>query len=90
MTSAMTAANVSDSGTVYRFTVEDWPKDRVFYLARFRLPAIILGGLLVVLAAAALLRGRKERTEEKLASPPTFLPRAPLQKPAGPPMWKAA
>ena len=67
MTSAMTAANVSDSGTVYRFTVEDWPKDRAFYLARFRLPAIILGGLLVVLAAAALLRGRKERTEEKLA-----------------------
>jgi len=53
MTSAMTAANVSDSGTVYRFTVEDWPKDRAFYLARFRLPAIILGGLLVVLAAAA-------------------------------------
>lgn len=67
MTSAMTAANMSDSGTVYRFTVEDWPKDRAFYLARFRLPAIILGGLLVVLAAAALLRGRKERTEEKLA-----------------------
>lgn len=67
MTSAMTAANVSDTGTVYRFTVEDWPKDRAFYLARFRLPAIILGGLLVVLAAAALLRGRKERTEEKLA-----------------------
>ena len=67
MTSAMTAANVSDSGTVYRFTVEDWPKDRAFYLARFRLPVIILGGLLVVLAAAALLRGRKERTEEKLA-----------------------
>ena len=67
MTSAMTAANVSDSGTVYRFTVEDWPKDRAFYLARFRLPAIILGGLLVLLAAAALLRGRKERTEEKLA-----------------------
>lgn len=65
MTSAMTAANVSDSGIVYRFTVEDWPKDRAFYLARFRLPAIILGGLLVVLAAAALLRGRKERTEEK-------------------------
>ena len=32
MTSAMTAANVSDSGTVYRFTVEDWPKDRAFYL----------------------------------------------------------
>lgn len=71
MTSAMTAANVSDSGTVYRFTVEDWPKDRAFYLARFRLPAIILGGLLVVLAAAALLRGRKERTEESWPKPNT-------------------
>ena len=67
MTSAMTVANVSDSGTVYRFTVGDWPKDRAFYLARFRLPAIVLGGLLVVLAVAALLRGRKERSEEKLA-----------------------
>ena len=67
MTSAMTAANVSDSGTVYRFMVEDWPKDKAFYLARFRLPAVILGGLLAVLAAAALLRSRRERAEEKLA-----------------------
>lgn len=87
MPSAMTTANVSDSGLVHRFTVKGWPKDKAFYAARFRWPAAILGGLLAVLAVAALLRGRKEREEEKLAEAEHLLSDAAPEQRSLPGRW---
>lgn len=76
MPSAMTAANVSDASQVFRFTVSDWPRDRSFYAARFRLPAALMALAVAVLALAGWLRRRRDRAAEQQAEAEHLLEQA--------------
>ena len=67
MPSAMTPANVSDAGQTFTFAVEDWPRDRAFYAARFRLPAALMLLAVAALALAGTVRRRRDRNAEKQA-----------------------
>lgn len=74
---ALSAANTSDAGAETAFTVTGWPRDRGFYLARLRVPGIVLAVLLAVLAVGAFTRSRKERAAEKEAEIAHLLSDAP-------------
>ena len=67
VTSKMTASNISDAAAETTFEVADWPRDKGFYLARFRLPVLLLGGFLLVLIVLTLLARRREREAERSA-----------------------
>lgn len=65
--SAITPANLSDDEVVFRFEVDGWPRDRAFYLARFRLPVTVMLLAVAVLAAANAVQRRRDRAAEKQA-----------------------
>lgn len=65
--SRLTPANISDSDAAVQVTVEGWPPDSRFYWQRFRLPVLVLGALLLALAARGLWQRRREREAEQQA-----------------------
>lgn len=67
VTSRLTAANISDFGVETLFSVQDWPRDKGFYMARFRLPVLVLGTLLLVLVVLLFTGRRKDRSAERAA-----------------------
>lgn len=64
---AMSSANVSDNSAEFAFRLTGWARDRDFYLARLRVPGIILGVLLLVLIVRAAFSARSARRAEKAA-----------------------
>lgn len=64
---ALSSANTSDAGEKVAFAIEDWPRDRGFYLARLRMPALVAALVLLALAVRAFARTRRERAAEKEA-----------------------
>lgn len=67
ITSRMTAANISDSRAETTFAIQNWPRDRDFYMARFRLPVLILGAVLAVLVLLMFSGRHRERAAEREA-----------------------
>ena len=64
---ALSSANVSDGSAETAFKLSGWARDRAFYLARLRVPGLVLAALLLALAVRALLNARHERSAEKAA-----------------------
>lgn len=62
---ALSAANTSNAQEKVAFEIAAWPRDRAFYLARLRLPGLLLAAVLLALAAGAVLRTRRERAAEQ-------------------------
>ncbi len=64
--SRLTAANQSGK-TKAEFPVADWAHDRAFYMARFKMPALVLLTLLAVLAVQTFRQTRRDRVRESAA-----------------------
>lgn len=67
VSSRMSAANVSSSRQTALFKVLVWPRDRDFYLARFRVPLLLAAVLLLVLIVSWQTVRRRDRAAEKEA-----------------------
>ncbi len=67
VSSKMSAANVSSNRQSATFKVVVWPRDREFYLARFRLPLLLAAVFLLALAGSWWALRRRDRAAEKEA-----------------------
>ena len=67
VSSRMSAANVSSSRQTALFKVLVWPRDKDFYLARFRVPLLLATVLLLVLIVSWQTVRRRDRAAEKEA-----------------------
>ena len=74
VTSRLTAANISDFGVETPFSVQDWPRDKGFYMARFRLPVLVLGTLLLVLVVLLFTGRSRDRSAERAAAMVAAIP----------------
>ena len=63
----MSAANVSSSRNTTAFRVVVWPRDRAFYVARFRVPLVLGALLLLTLCGSWWAVRRRDRAAEQEA-----------------------
>lgn len=67
VSSRLSPANVSSLRDETDFTIAVWPRDRAFYLARFRAPLLLAAAVLAVLALQWRRLRRRERAAEQTA-----------------------
>ena len=67
VSSRLSPANVSSLRDVTDFTIAVWPRDRAFYLARFRAPLLLAAAVLAVLALQWRRLRRRDRAAEQTA-----------------------
>lgn len=67
VSSRLSPANVSSLRDETDFTIAVWPRDRAFYLARFRAPLLLAAAVLAVLALQWRRLRRRDRAAEQTA-----------------------
>ena len=67
VSSRLSPANVSSLRDETDFTIAVWPRDRAFYLARFRAPLLLAAAVLAVLALQWRWLRRRDRAAEQTA-----------------------
>lgn len=67
VSSRLSPANVSSLRDETDFSIQVWPRDRAFYLARFRTPLLVAAAVLAVLALQWRRLRRRERAAEQAA-----------------------
>jgi len=85
--SRMTAANVSDTAAGTAFSIDEWPRDRAFYFAQFRLPLALALAALLALTVRTMVYKRRERQEEQAAEARHLLDEADHAAETAPRRW---